>query len=229
MSKPKNKKPEGKPPADQFYWGDWLRDEQLQQASAVVRGAWANFLAHAWFSKTRGRITGTRESLAQLCNCTGAEFGQFIEEARRYKFCDVKITQSRFVTKCHSGDGGTCHEIVTVTNRRQYRKWQKEEKERKDAAKRQREKRARDKSMKAVTDPSQAGHAKVTPSRARPSSSSSAYADPPLPPQGGRSAHTCDKKADAAGVVEQLAAGMAVPPETIAEAQNETARDRRRR
>jgi len=217
-----------KPPADQFYYADLLRDDRLQQASTVVRGVWFNFLAHAWFSDTRGRISGTRESLSQLCNCTEREFDQFLDEAKRLKFCDVKITQSRSVTECHSGHGGTCHESVTVTNRRMYRKWQKEDKERKDAAKRQREKRKRDKQLEAVTAPSQACHANVTPSRARLSSSSTASAVSPLPPQGERGAQVHDSGTDASAVVEQLAAGMAVDPAYRARAQDETAAERRR-
>ncbi len=124
-----------KPPADQFYWADWLRDDQLQQTSPLVRGIWANILAHAWFSDQRGKVTGNKASLARLGNCSLDEFEVFLEEAELYGFCDM----SRAVT-----DG---HEIVTVINRRQSREWRKRNREREQAAERKRLQREREKSQ----------------------------------------------------------------------------------
>jgi len=132
-----------KAPADQFYWADWLRDHQLQQTSPLVRGIWANVLAHAWFADERGRVTGSMASLARLGNCSVDEFEVFLEEAGLYGFCDM----SRAVTNGH--------EIITITNRRQYREWQRKDKERAQAAERKRLQRERDKSREVVTPKSQ--------------------------------------------------------------------------
>jgi hypothetical protein len=98
----------GKAPADQFYWGDWLNDTDLQSACTVSRGVWINMLCRMWFSSTRGELQGTRESLAKLCNADVTEIVTLENDVKTHDFAD-------WVT-----DPVT--QIVTVRNRRMYRK-----------------------------------------------------------------------------------------------------------
>ena len=101
-----------KAPADQFYWGDWLRDVELQMASSSTRGIWANALGLMWFAKVRGELQGNREKLSQLCNCTLPEFDNFKNEAEALGFCYIKLNSNY---------------IITVRNRRMYKKVNEQE------------------------------------------------------------------------------------------------------
>lgn len=94
----------GKAPAFQFYPKDFLSDVELQAASASTRGVWINGLCLMWVARERGILTGRRESLARLLNCTLPEFDLFIEEASVTKFADVT----------------TCNDEVTIKNRRMW-------------------------------------------------------------------------------------------------------------
>lgn len=100
-----------KRPAFLFYVGDWLRDSELQTASAPTRGIWINALAHMWGSRDRGKLTGSKTTLARLLNCTIKEMSRFLEEAEALEFCEISQDPNG---------------ILTVINRRMYR----EEKER---------------------------------------------------------------------------------------------------
>lgn len=99
----------GKNPADQFYWGDWLNDVELQAAQAVTRGVWINALCRMWYAKNRGELEGTKEVLAQICNCTEVEFNLFLSDAKVFGFCEVSV---RSADSC---------EILTIQNRRMYK------------------------------------------------------------------------------------------------------------
>ena len=80
-----------KAPASQFYWADWLRDTELQAVSASSRGIWINLLAHMWFAEKRGIITGTKEELTRLGNCSEKEFENFMHEIARKRFGNKHI------------------------------------------------------------------------------------------------------------------------------------------
>jgi uncharacterized protein YdaU (DUF1376 family) len=101
-----------------FYPGDWLKDPQLRMTSPATRGIWIDLLCHMWEAPQRGIVVGSSEQLARLCSCSQSEFQTFLAEAEQLAFADVQ----------HSNDG-----IVTLANRRMVR----DEKARKDAAKRQ--------------------------------------------------------------------------------------------
>jgi len=95
----------GKAPALQFYPGDWLHDVELQMCSSSTRGIWINALCHMWWSKTRGEISGPRENIIRILNCTEAEFDTFLAENEMSLFCHA----------CCESDG-----IVTLRNRRMF-------------------------------------------------------------------------------------------------------------
>ena len=94
-----------KVPAFQFYPADWMRDTQLQMASASSRGIWINLLCAMWWAPTRGKLTGTVEDLKKLANCTAEEMLAFLEEVKRYVFANVTERHTR----------------ITVMNRRMTR------------------------------------------------------------------------------------------------------------
>lgn len=103
----------GKNPADQFYWGDWLNDVELQAASALTRGIWINALCRMWYAKNRGEILGDKLSLSQTCNCTEAEFDVFLSEARVLGFCEVFVRPHTNLQNSNN--------ILTIQNRRMYK------------------------------------------------------------------------------------------------------------
>lgn len=88
----------GKNPADQFYWGDWLNDVELQAASASSRGIWINALCRMWYAKSRGEISGNLPSLVKICNCTTPEFEIFWQEAKTLGFCEVSQNSNGILT-----------------------------------------------------------------------------------------------------------------------------------
>jgi hypothetical protein len=98
----------GKAPADQFYWGDWLNDTGLQSASTVSRGVWINMLCRMWFAPVKGELSGTREQLSKLCNANVTELITLENDIKMHHFADL-VTDD-------------CNGIVTVRNRRMYRK-----------------------------------------------------------------------------------------------------------
>jgi len=97
----------GKAPAEQFYWGDWLNDVELQAAHTVTRGVWINALCRMWYSKTKGEISGTREQLSMICNCKIEEFDVFLDDIKTLGFCYT----------LHDTNGN-----VMLRNRRMWRK-----------------------------------------------------------------------------------------------------------
>jgi hypothetical protein len=115
-----------KAPAAQFYWGDWLRDTQLQMASTIARGVWINALCRMWDAVPRGILSGMPDELARLCGCTPEEFAVFLREAESFGFADIR----RPVT---TGNALERDGLVTVANRRMVR----DEKARQDNANRQ--------------------------------------------------------------------------------------------
>lgn len=149
-----------KVPAFQFYPADWMRDTQLQMASAASRGIWANLLCAMWFSPKRGCVTGSKEELKKLGNCSQEEFEVFLCENSRHNFASVTEANKN----------------ITVENRRMVR----EEKIRKSSRLRQSRFRKRLKNRNVTSSspstPSTASTA-VTPSSPKPSEER-----PPNPP-----------------------------------------------
>lgn len=125
----------GKSPAKQWYWSDWLNDVELQAATASTRGIWMNALCRMWHSRSRGELTGTREKLLGLLNCTSSEFDQFLADAHETRFCDISVTDN---------------ERVTLRNRRMCR----EEKDRENNRLRQERHRDKRKNNDEITPPS---------------------------------------------------------------------------
>jgi hypothetical protein len=115
--------PTDKAPAFQFYPGDWLRDPELGKTSHGVRGIWIDLLCQMWFSNERGVLRGTAEELGRLARVSGKTIlEQFIPEAERLRFCDVR-------NEALSENNGE----IMLANRRMVRA----EKDRRDNAKRQ--------------------------------------------------------------------------------------------
>lgn len=115
-----------KAPADQFYYGDWLRDPALQACCASTRGIWINLLSHMWFAEPRGKLTGDHDSLCRLGGCSREEMDTFVDENYVHKFADVTF----------------CNKNVTVINRRMYREDQKRRKTRRRVEKHREQKKA---------------------------------------------------------------------------------------
>lgn len=152
-----------KVPAFQFYPADWMRDTQLQMASACSRGIWANLLCAMWFSPSRGRVTGNKEELKKLGNCSQEELEAFLCENSRHKFASVTQENNE----------------ITVENRRMVR----EEKVRKSSRLRQSRFRKRLKNRNVT---SSSPSTPSTPSTAvTPSTTEREEERTPLPPQSG--------------------------------------------
>lgn len=100
-----------------FEYDAWLRDIELQSASASTRGIWMNALCYMDKGKPRGRLSGTVTALQKILNCTTNEFRLFLEEAKLFKFADVH----------HSNDVVTLpgNAYVTLENRRMINKEKK--------------------------------------------------------------------------------------------------------
>ena len=84
------KKMVNKRPSLQFYPGDWLRDVELQSATATTIGVWINVLCRMFDSRVHGEISGNPEMLAPLCLVSQTEFSQFLLEAEMLQFCYMK-------------------------------------------------------------------------------------------------------------------------------------------
>ena len=145
----------GKAPADQFYWEDWLRDVELQSASACTKGVWINLLCRMWFAEIRGELVGSREILTKLSISTEEEFNTFFTEAQALGFCEVSRKPNS---------------VITIRNRRMY----KAEKEREKGRLRQQKYYKKQKKTEPNGD--------ITPPSSSSSSSTPAK-NPPNPPE----------------------------------------------
>jgi len=81
----------GKAPAFQFYVKDWFMDTQLKMCSHSTKGIWIDFLCLMWWGKTGGIIEGDYDKVKRSIGATTSDFDFFIEEAKRYKFCDISV------------------------------------------------------------------------------------------------------------------------------------------
>ncbi len=111
----------GKAPADQFYFDDWYRDSALAACSPSTRGIWFDLLCMMWDSHPRGLLSGTAEAFERWGRCSAEEWTRFIAEAEQYGFCDI-IKNGDNAAPCH-GDVTLRHGVVTVKNRRMFRKY----------------------------------------------------------------------------------------------------------
>ena len=80
----------GKAPADQFFWGDWLNDHELQMASDSTRGVWINALCRMWYATERGKLEGSRENLIKIIGCDPENFDKFTQEVTALGFAFFK-------------------------------------------------------------------------------------------------------------------------------------------
>jgi uncharacterized phage protein (TIGR02220 family) len=155
----------GKQPAFQIYPGDWKRSVEVKMASLSTRGVWIEMLLSMWDAPERGKLKGTYEALASLIGCKIDEIKVAINE--------IKALQIGNVTHRNN--------MVTVINRRMYRKYLKDLNVRKQTRIRVQKHRETQKKRKCNA-PVQAP------------SSSSIYSPPPNPPQGGNAKITKDEK-----------------------------------
>lgn len=132
-----------KAPAFQFYVKDWLSDPELQCVSASTKGIWIDALCYMWEAPERGKLTGTREELGKLLRATNGDFIQFLEDAKKHKFCDlIESACDALVTERNKN--------VTLINRRMFR----EQKSKDNHALRQERYRDKKRSDAEVTPPS---------------------------------------------------------------------------
>lgn len=135
-----------KAPADQFYYGDYIRDTRC--LSIAARGAWADILCFAFFESPQGRISQDLDAWSRMFGTDTVTAKSLLAEIGKRKVGDV-VTE-------RNGD-------VTVTNRRKYREWLERE------GGKQRAKRYRDRHGGNGTEKS---NAEVTPSSSSSTSSS---------------------------------------------------------
>jgi hypothetical protein len=100
----------GKAPAEQFYWGDYIRD--TRSLNLMAKGAWSDILAHGFFKTPFGRISQSLDDWATMFGCDVATAKTVLEAIKKHQVGDV-VTQ-------RNGD-------ITVTNRRRFREWKEKE------------------------------------------------------------------------------------------------------
>jgi 5-methylcytosine-specific restriction endonuclease McrA len=100
----------GKAPAEQFYWGDYIRD--TRSLNLMAKGAWSDILAHGFFKTPFGRISQSLDDWATMFGCDAATAKTVLEAIKKHQVGDVD--------KERNGD-------ITVTNRRRFRDWQEKQ------------------------------------------------------------------------------------------------------
>lgn len=78
-----------KPPAFQFYPGDWMKDPSLSMCSPMTRGIWMDVLCAMWESPARGELSGTFIQLSRIARCTPDEMLQAVRELAETQTCTV--------------------------------------------------------------------------------------------------------------------------------------------
>jgi hypothetical protein len=94
-----------KPPAFQFYTGDWLKDPKLSMCLPATRGIWIDAIAAMHENCRSGTLSGTPGQLSRVLRCTESAFMAAI--------MDLQATGAADVTERNG--------IVTLINRRMYR------------------------------------------------------------------------------------------------------------
>lgn len=95
-----------KAPADQFYYGDYIRD--TRSLSLDAKGAWMDILCNGFFKNPQGRISQSYDDWARMFGCDVDTAKTVIAAIKKHQVGDV-VTE-------RNGD-------VTVTNRRMYNAW----------------------------------------------------------------------------------------------------------
>ena len=107
----------GKAPADQFYWGDWLNDVELQAATSTTRGVWINALSRMWYSKTRGEISGHIDMLSSITNGTKPFLTIIYKDLKTSRFPNAILTPEKFKNNTYKIDGLEISTLIlTETN-----------------------------------------------------------------------------------------------------------------
>jgi hypothetical protein len=127
-------------PAIQFYTSDWLLDHAVQRLTSSGRGIWINLLCHMSENSKRGYITGSVDQLARWGGVSIEEFMAFIDCLSTPLSPSIKPLSLCELIEHSNGD-------ITLINRRMVR----DEKARRNNAKRQRDFRSRHKESVTVT------------------------------------------------------------------------------
>lgn len=108
-----------KEPYLDLYTGDWMKDQAVSRCSPATRGIWMDLLCAMHDDSRSGLLSGTADQLARLGRCSAAELALALT--------DLQITRTADVTERNG--------LITVINRRMYRKAQEREKSRLRTAK----------------------------------------------------------------------------------------------
>jgi len=91
----------GKAPAFQFFVKDWLSDPQLRMTSASTKGIWIDLLCYMWWSDSGGKLELTIDEIVKLTSAQNGEVQLFLDEAKKYKFCNVFVTRDGMSQICN--------------------------------------------------------------------------------------------------------------------------------
>jgi len=117
----------GKQPSFQFYPNDWLRD--MLEYPLDIRGAWITILCKLWYSDTRGKLTKTLSQWAAILGVSEEETKSILSFLKQNKIAKIPKLPLGITEKYKNITPN-----ITVISRRMER----EEKERKNNALRQR-------------------------------------------------------------------------------------------
>lgn len=198
----------GKAPAFQWYPGDFLRDPRVAGLTFCSRAVWREVLDAMFLDGDTGDLSGTIEQLALICRCTVDNFETFISENKVLKAADVTV----------------CDGIVTLVCRRMKRKSDEREAERERVRIAMAEKRKREKALLE-------SDADVTKCYDPSSSSSSSSSSKTSPEACAREGEPEPEKTVNPTVQESLnrmVDSFGLGPSALADAQDETAAERRR-
>jgi hypothetical protein len=149
----------GKPPAFQFYPGDWFREPGLRASSIGAKGAWAQILFSMHDAKERGKLSGSLEYWGNLIgvrpwgeweqhgshSCSPWTIGSdssegtalaLIRELVEKEVCEIEFRddESEHVFNDNGIDPGNAvtarNFFVTIINRRMHREFQELERNR---------------------------------------------------------------------------------------------------
>jgi hypothetical protein len=91
----------------QFEIDKWLGKKELELTSASTRGLWIELLLHMKRENGNGTLRLDDIDFCRLCRCEMEDVDKFINDAKKYKFCDIDIA----VTE-------DSNRVVTIISRR---------------------------------------------------------------------------------------------------------------
>lgn len=136
----------GKPPAFQWYPGDWFREPGLKVVDLRVRGAWAELLMIMFDTNPQGHMESSVDGFAKLWRIDISQTCYIIDEIDVNKIGNVKYFDDdvrkmvQEASLCFQAvpqmsppvpdlsHWKTC--FIAITNRRMYKEWENKEKER---------------------------------------------------------------------------------------------------